>query len=1086
MEDFNDKNPTQEAISYLQDSGVVKEINKALLLLLEKRPSNVNEFFANYFTKKCTPGDAPFASWMLSASILSDALSEETISKVRSELFQKAVSSPPPKTLFERLGGAAAVDSAVDKFYEKVVRDDRVSTFFNNTDMAKQRQIQKSFLAFAFGGPKKYSGVGMKKAHQKLVNDDGLNDTHFDAIVELLGATLMELNIPSSDINNVISIVESMRNDVLCKQPDKDKSLYDRLGGKSVITSAVDSFYNKIIDSSKVNHFFKNINIKRQKQMQESFLTFAFGGTNNYSGVELKKAHQSLVTKDGLNKDHYDEFIKLLGETLTELQISDTDIIEVIKVANSFREEILTQDVEVVPNTPLFERLGGDTAIDTAVDNLYDHILDDDRVNHFFKGVNMIKQRAIQKSFLKFAFGGPNDYSGLGMRKAHQKLIDEKGLDDTHLDIVIELWNRTLKEMNVSLTDIKEAEAAVNSFRDDILCRDPPAISLYAKLGGEEAVDAAVDQFYEKVLADERVNYFFAKTDMKKQRRIQKSFLTFAFGGPKTYSGVGMRKAHQKLVDEQGLNDTHMDVIVELLGKTLKELGVGDADITEAAAVANSVRDEVLCRPEVPLYERIGGDSMVEEAVEKFYIKVLADDRLKHFFTNLNMSKQRAVQKEFLTYLFGGPNEYDGDGMKKAHAKLVDEKGLNNSHFDAVLELLGKTLSELGVGEAEISEAASRANSVRKDVLCGTESLFVRIGGSTAVDAAVEKLYDKVLADDRVKSFFDNIDMKKQRRIQKSFLTFAFGGPKTYSGVGMRKAHQKLVDEQGLNDTHMDVIVELLGKTLQELGVSDADITETTESVNTLRGEVLFVEAQKTLFDRIGGEEAIAKVVDCLYDKVLNDDRVNDFLKDTNMIRQKRVQKEFLTHLFGGSKEYSGREMRRAHRSVVDDGLNDSHFDIMMQLLEDSLKESKVPEAEIAEATVIVNEQRDDVLCKEQKSLYERIGGEAAVELAVDKFYDRILDDDSVNYFFKDTNMASQRKMQKQFLTLAFGGPHLFTGNIRTGHQRIVDKMGLTDVHFDKVLQHLRMTLKSLGVGASEIKEVGEIAESVRADVLSR
>eukprot|EP01060_Flectonema_neradi_P000127 TRINITY_DN100_c0_g1_i12.p1 TRINITY_DN100_c0_g1~~TRINITY_DN100_c0_g1_i12.p1 ORF type:complete len:138 (+),score=49.22 TRINITY_DN100_c0_g1_i12:170-583(+) len=127
--------------------------------------------------------------------------------------------------------------------------------------------------------------------------------------------------------------------------------------------------------------------------------------------------------------------------------------------------------------------------------------------------------------------------------------------------------------------------AIANSVRDEVLCRDSKPKSLYERLGGAPAVDAAVDQFYEKVLADERVNFFFKNTDMKKQRRVQKSFLTFAFGGPKTYSGVGMRKAHQKLVDEQGLNDSHMDTIVELLGKTLKELGVADADITEAAAM---------------------------------------------------------------------------------------------------------------------------------------------------------------------------------------------------------------------------------------------------------------------------------------------------------------------------------------------------------------------------------------------------------------------------------------------------------------------------------------------------------------------
>jgi len=46
----------------------------------------------------------------------------------------------------------------------------------------------------------------------------------------------------------------------------------------------------------------------------------------------------------------------------------------------------------------------------------------------------------------------------------------------------------------------------------------------------------------------------------------------------------------------RGLNDSHVDAIIELLGATLKELGVADSDIEEIAGIANSVRDDVLNR----------------------------------------------------------------------------------------------------------------------------------------------------------------------------------------------------------------------------------------------------------------------------------------------------------------------------------------------------------------------------------------------------------------------------------------------------------------------------------------------------------
>lgn len=120
--------------------------------------------------------------------------------------------------------------------------------------------------------------------------------------------------------------------------------------------------------------------------------------------------------------------------------------------------------------------------------------------------------------------------------------------------------------------------------------------TLYEQLGGDAAIDAAVDKFYEKVLADDRINGFFEGVDMEKQHRMQKGFLTFAFGGPNNYSGRGMAAAHKRLVEEKGLNDSHFDAVVEDLGATLKEMGVPDELIEQAAAIAETVRDPVLGR----------------------------------------------------------------------------------------------------------------------------------------------------------------------------------------------------------------------------------------------------------------------------------------------------------------------------------------------------------------------------------------------------------------------------------------------------------------------------------------------------------
>ena len=110
--------------------------------------------------------------------------------------------------------------------------------------------------------------------------------------------------------------------------------------------------------------------------------------------------------------------------------------------------------------------------------------------------------------------------------------------------------------------------------------------TLYEKLGGKDAVDIAVDKFYEHILNDERIKHFFENVDMKKQREHQKAFLTYAFGGSSVYDGKTMRKAHKHLVEEMGLNGKHFDAVVENLVKTLQELGISDELIQEVGAVA--------------------------------------------------------------------------------------------------------------------------------------------------------------------------------------------------------------------------------------------------------------------------------------------------------------------------------------------------------------------------------------------------------------------------------------------------------------------------------------------------------------------
>jgi len=119
--------------------------------------------------------------------------------------------------------------------------------------------------------------------------------------------------------------------------------------------------------------------------------------------------------------------------------------------------------------------------------------------------------------------------------------------------------------------------------------------SLFDRLGGEIAVMAAVERFYEKVLSDEVTKPFFDDLNMEKQVKKQMSFMAWAFGGPDEYKGRDLREAHAKLVDD-GLSDVHFDAVAGHLKSTLEELDVHDELVTEVLNLVGAQRDEVLGR----------------------------------------------------------------------------------------------------------------------------------------------------------------------------------------------------------------------------------------------------------------------------------------------------------------------------------------------------------------------------------------------------------------------------------------------------------------------------------------------------------
>jgi hemoglobin len=124
-------------------------------------------------------------------------------------------------------------------------------------------------------------------------------------------------------------------------------------------------------------------------------------------------------------------------------------------------------------------------------------------------------------------------------------------------------------------------------------------------------------------------------------------------------------------------------------------------------------------------------------------------------------------------------------------------------------------------------------------------TLYDRIGGSTAVRAAVSEFYDRLLADPRVAPFFKDTSMVKLRAHQIRFFELAFKGfPKDMDVPQLIKdKHERLFVEQGLNETHFDLVAMHFGDTLRHLKIDPDLVDEAIGVISPLRD--IFVEGAK-------------------------------------------------------------------------------------------------------------------------------------------------------------------------------------------------------------------------------------------------
>lgn len=116
------------------------------------------------------------------------------------------------------------------------------------------------------------------------------------------------------------------------------------------------------------------------------------------------------------------------------------------------------------------------------------------------------------------------------------------------------------------------------------------------------------------------------------------------------------------------------------------------------------------------MYERIGGGSAIQEAVDRFYRRLLADEDLAGYFGD-DLTELKRHQAALISQVLGGPANYGGRDLRAAHAGL----NITEEHFRKVVFYLVGTLWEMGAPMDIVMAVGLTVSSLQSQVVAGSD-----------------------------------------------------------------------------------------------------------------------------------------------------------------------------------------------------------------------------------------------------------------------------------------------------------------------------------------------------------------------------
>ena len=420
------------------------------------------------------------------------------------------------------------------------------------------------------------------------------------------------------------------------------------------------------------------------------------------------------------------------------------------------------------------------------------------------------------------SFGGTSGFSDAEIKRIHSNLH----LHDKELTLFEEHLRTTFQQMGLDESNITESLSLVDGNRKLIV-----SDTLYDKIGGEPALEKVIDKFYDRVMEDNELKYFFTTLDPKRIRVHQTRFLGACFGKTKTlgkFKEMDVKLAHLNF----HLTDRHFFLFKLHLAQTLKELGHSEEEVIHPVLhVLEKFRNVVLNR-KTP-FDLLGGTESLSLLIDRVYLKIQENPILRPYFIDKGIAKIKAGMIWYLTKVLGGPENLDNPlektDLKVSHAKM----SLSDSHLDAFRGCFESVLKEQNIEQSIIRDVLWALEVERREVISNT--IYDIIGGEETVTKVTKILCLKVKKHYILGKFFANRSDDELMMVLRLKLVYALGGPRPLRGRDIRSAHCNVViKQQEMNDMKF-----LIAESLREVGVCESIIVQLMRVYDYKKNDIL-------------------------------------------------------------------------------------------------------------------------------------------------------------------------------------------------------------------------------------------------------